>query len=122
MKLNESALKEACLKVAKNAVWDIKPYDASIITNLTESYYKIACDHHLEFLTDSYDDPNVLTRAIEYMASVTVPCGEQTEWFSTYLEALIEVACPNLFSEEKLAFLNDIESGIAEVRSEVGEN
>jgi hypothetical protein len=94
MELNDSALREACLKVAKNTVRDIKPYDTAITTNLAEAYYRIAC-YHVIYLVE-YSDPNILIGIINNIASITIPFVENTDWFSNYLQAVIEFICSKI--------------------------
>jgi hypothetical protein len=66
------------------------------IDALAEKYYRIA-HVQLQFITEQNRDPNLLVRAVRYLAHTHAlpPMGKDTEWFSDMLGVLIELACPN---------------------------
>ena len=118
MKLDESALRAACLKTAENALWKMKPFDAAPITNLADTYFKIAMECVENFPGDH--EPNLVVRAVYYLAQIVLPSGENTAWFENSLLTLLELACPNtVFDEDSISFLKDIEEGIAKARLEI---
>lgn len=50
-KLDRKKLKAACLRVAKNTMWDSKPVDATPIPALAKKLFDIASDHE-QFLIE----------------------------------------------------------------------
>ena len=115
MKLDEFALRTACLKTAENALWNMGPFNATPIRNLAGVFFKIA-NGYIEYYCEDRD-PNIGVRAVNYLAQIAVPSGEDTTWFDNGLLVLLELACPNaLHDEESIGFLKDIEEGIAEVK------
>jgi hypothetical protein len=115
MNIDEFALHAACLKTAENALWNMRPFNAAPISSLAGAYYKIANNYAEYYCKDR--DPNIVVRAVYYLAQIAVPSGEDTTWFDNGLLVLLELACPNtLHDEDSLGFLRDIEAGIAEVK------
>jgi hypothetical protein len=119
MKLNRKRLKAACHKVAKTTMWAQQPIDAALIEALAERFLKIA-EHHEPFIVEQGRDPNLITRAVHYLAysHAMPPMNDDTNWFSDMLDVLVELACPNSIGSRRLElFYRDIEEGIAESRS-----
>jgi hypothetical protein len=117
-KLDRRKLKAACLRVAKNTMWDTKPVDATPIPALAEQLFKIAKDHE-EFLIGQGRDPNLITRAVLYLEYVHAipPMKDRTNWFYDMLQVLIELACPNSVTPRRFeSFYKDVERGIQEAR------
>jgi len=127
-KLNKSALLEACEKVANQTLWQTPhPQDISDIIDfeqrnmLAQKYFEKALQH-VEFITGQERDPNLITRAVVYLAysHAIPPMKDDLSWFNDMLEALIELACPNvLHFKETSQFLYDIEKGINETRKNI---
>ena len=127
-KLNKSALLEACEKVANQTLWQTpQPQDISDIIDfeqrnmLAQKYFEKALQH-VEFITGQERDPNLITRAVVYLAysHAIPPMKDDLSWFNDMLEALIELACPNvLHFKETSQFLYDIEKGINETRKNI---
>ncbi len=125
-KLDENLLYEACKKVVGQTLWQTpNPQDISDIIdtdqiNTTAKKYFNEALRHVEFIVEQGRDPNLITRAISYLSQSNAipPMKEDLKWFSNMLEALIELACPNVIhdSEETTKFLFDIEEGIKEIR------
>lgn len=123
--LDKVALAAACKAVVKQTLWrGPKPQsvddiaDTDQISRLAAAYQEIAL-RHLEFIEDQKRDPNMLTRAIEYLAEghAIPPMKDDTRWFDEMLTALIELACPNfIHSKPATAFFKDIEQGIEVAR------
>lgn len=121
MKLDSDELKSACFDIARNTMWSQKPVDVDEITDLANRFENIARSH-LEYIEDKGRDPNLITRAVRYLEhSQAIPAmGKDTDWFSEMLQALIELACPNVVLDKRAGeFLNDLEEGIAEARTSI---
>ncbi len=95
MDLNVEALREACFAAAKGAMWDVRPTDVAKIQDLANSFFTIAMGH-VHRLTHQDRDPNILVRAVTYLAHTHAipPMHDGREWFIFMLAALIELACP----------------------------
>lgn len=117
--LDRQALWDACYEVARRTMWERRPVDAASITALAGEFARIGQEHE-EFIVAHNRDPNLIVRAIEYLAGshAIPPMRDDTRWFSDMLAALVELACPNaILSREQDQFLRDIEHGIATSRS-----
>ena len=124
MKLDEDALSAACYDVAKQTLWRRGPVSMDQIQSLAERLRGIAMDFP-DFVAGQGRDPNLVVRAIRYMAHVHAipPMGDDTQWFYEVLHALVEVACPNaVVGADDVAFLDDLARGIAESRNRAIEN
>lgn len=114
--LDEDALRAACLELSKQTMW-------VEVQSVADGYYKTAM-HHLEFIEGQGRDPNMLTRAVNYVAHTHADPAMQDDqsWFLFMMMALIELACPNAGQTTKSAeFLADIEIGIEEILSTINE-
>jgi hypothetical protein len=117
--LDSEALKTACFLLAKNTKWERRPVGVHSIKRLANQFFEIAKDYE-EFVSGQERDPNLITRAVLYLSNVhAVPTmQENTVWFSSMMDVLIELACPNTQSPlETEAFYKDIEEGISESRN-----
>ena len=122
---DKNALIKACKKVASQTLWqtpnpiDITDIiDSEQIKQTTQKYFEEAL-RHVEFITEQKRDPNLITRAVLYLSEshAMPPMKEDITWFSNMLEALIELACPNVIHSGKSAeFLYDVEDGIEKIR------
>jgi len=120
MKLNVTKLKNACFEVARNTMWDTRPIDVADIESVANRFFEIAKDHE-EFIVGQGQDPNLITRAVLYLAHshAIPPMRDNIQWYSDMLATLVELACPNVRAiEENEAFYHDIEEGIEIARSE----
>ena len=114
--LDDEALRAACLELSKQTMW-------VEVQSVADGYYRTAIDY-FEFIEGQGRDPNMLTRAVNYLAHTHAipPMQDDQRWFSDMMMALIELACPNAGQTAKSAeFLNDIEAGIEEIRSTLDE-
>ncbi|ADL55239.1 hypothetical protein [Gallionella capsiferriformans] len=114
MELDNNALIAACYEVARSIRWKDNQVDEVIAKAYVELYFKVAIQH-VEFLTGQGQDPNIIVRAVHYIAHThSIPPMEgDIKGFSTMLEVLIELACPNsVFYQDYENFFKDIEEGI----------
>lgn len=118
MELNTEALHAACLAVARETLWKPKGQKKSTVKEieaLTKKFYTVAL-HHLEFITDQGRDPNLLVRAVRYLAHTHAipPMHDDTGWFVDMLEVLIELTCPNTdLPPRGKAFIADLRRGLS---------
>lgn len=120
MKLNKNALRRACLRAADSALWEKGPRPVEPIQQLADQFYQIAVENE-SFLIGQGRDPNIVTRAVRYLALVhAIPVtGQDTHWFTCMLQVLIELACPNTAGQRANdKFYSDIENGIIVARSD----
>lgn len=115
MNLDREELKNACLKVAKETIWDSQPLDAEMINTHAENLFKIATFRE-KFLIHRGVDPNVIVRAVYYLAEshAMPPYWDDTKWFDFSLHTLLELICPvTSVTPDVEPFFVDIEKGIA---------
>jgi len=120
MKLDHEGLRAACFELARAIRWKKDPVDEVIARAMVEMFYREAVFHE-EFLVGQGRDPNIITRAVRYLAlkHAIPPMGEDPAWFRNMVEVLVELACPNQgVTAEHEAFFQDIEQGIAEARGD----
>ncbi len=126
--MNYKALKEACYKAARSVLWqtpnpqDITDIiDTEQIERLSQKFYDLAV-WHIETMDSLGCDPNLITRAVLYLAYVHAipPMREDTKWFEEMLHVLIELSCPNLVpTPEAAQIFTDIEEGIKIARQRI---
>lgn len=126
--LDRDELERACREVVRSTLWqtpnpqDIHDIvDADQIARLTAAYVEEAL-WHLDFVEGTGRDPNLITRAVRYLAATHAipPMGEDLAWFHYMLQALVELACPNTGqNRESAAFLADIRAGIEEAEADL---
>ncbi len=112
--MNHEELRAACFEAARKSMADIRPTDVSKITKLAGLFYQHAL-HHVGRLRDQGHDPQILVRAVVYMAHTHAisPMHDSTEWFIFMLRALLELSCPEIGQDrDSIAFLADVEAGI----------
>lgn len=119
--LDRDFLLRACQKVVKSSLRQpSKPthindvIDTDQIKRLTKMYFEEALQH-VEFIQDQGRDPNMIARAVIYLAESQAipPMKEDLMWFSNMLQALLELACPNIIiTKDAQQFFEDIKSGI----------
>jgi hypothetical protein len=118
MELNTEALHAACLEVARATLWNPDSEKKSTekkIEALAEKLHTVAL-HHLEFITETNRDPNLLVRAVRYLAHTHAipPMRDDTGWFLDMLQVLIELACPNTdLPPRGKAFIADLRRGLS---------
>lgn len=118
MELNTEALHAACRAVAKQTLWKPpgeKKTTEKIVETLAGQLYGIALDR-LEFIATQGLDPNLLVRAVRYLAHTHAipPMRNDTGWFVDMLEVLIELACPNTnLPRGGKAFVTDLRRGLS---------
>jgi hypothetical protein len=113
-------LQAACFKLARNTMWEMKPVDADRIKAHAQRLYEIALERVDETEGLHVTIP-LVTRAIDYLRQTHAlpPLKENTEWFQSMLDALLEVARPNVRLEGNgRLFLKDLQQGIKESLSE----
>lgn len=116
MELNSEALYAACLDAARSALWRKPPRTPQEIEALAQQFCAIALDH-CEFITEQSRDPNLLVRAVRYLAHTHAlpPMEFDTRWFRDMLEVLVELACPNAgLPPGGETFLKDLRTGLKE--------
>ncbi len=121
MELQESLLRSACCKLARNRLWQMRLIDAEEVECLAESFYEIAINH-IELIGNKNRDPNLLTRAVRFLELIDAnsPTEDDAQWFQQGLSMLVELACPTVrHTDESCEFLKDLENGIVEARLEL---
>lgn len=117
--LNHDTLRAACFEAARNSMADIRPTAVRKINRLAETFY-IHSLHQVARLRDQGRDPQILVRAVAYLAHTHAisPMHDSTEWFIFMLRALLELACPSIVQNpDTLCFLGDLEDGINAARN-----
>lgn len=72
---DKEELRRACEAVAHNTVWDIKPFDSSLISGHAEQLSYLALKR--EYL--AADDPGRLARAVHYLAqAMAIPLEQKS--------------------------------------------
>lgn len=118
-KLDTEALNIACFSLAKSSKWEKGPVDVDTINALAKAFAQSA-EGHADYLQGQQRDPNIVIRAIRYIEHHHgEPWGDQTYWFDTMLQVLIEVACPNAqATSASELFYRDLEEGIRQARTD----
>ncbi len=107
-------LRQACFTVARNTKWAQRPMDVAEIQAFSDRLFEIAQSRIHEPLKR---DAAVIARAVHYLNCTYAipPLGEDTKWFGTALEVVLEIARPNSgLSDEAKPFLTDMMDGIHE--------
>ncbi|MGW8306361.1 MAG: hypothetical protein ACWGIK_11145 [Achromobacter pulmonis] len=115
-KMDYVEFEAACREVAKATLWTRGEPSADIIETQTHKLMK-RCESNIAYIADMGRDPNMLTRAVRYIAHTHAipPMGTGIEWFASTVECLIELAVPNTGqTAESSAFLHDVQEGISE--------
>ncbi len=119
MNLKVDELKAACYAVARATLLEQKPIDASLLERHADLLFTFASNYR-DFFSAEGRDPNLVTRAVLYLAEVHAMPAMQDDatWFIHMLMALLELACPNIVaSRAQESFYKDVEEGIAISRS-----
>ncbi|CAB3861031.1 hypothetical protein [Achromobacter denitrificans] len=115
-KMDYAEFEAACRELAKATLWTGGEASADIIETQTHNLMKRS-ESNIAYIADMGRDPNMLTRAIRYIAHTHAipPMGTDIEWFAATVECLIELAVPNAGQTvESSAFLHDLQEGISE--------
>lgn len=115
--LDSEALDGACFALARALLWQKGPVSIEPIKEVASSLARTAREH-ADYLTGQQHDPNIVTRALEYLEHHhAMPTGNAEVWARTALEILIELACCNTEpSSASEPFYRDIEAGLARSR------
>lgn len=122
MTLDLEGLQVACLDVVQSTLWEankrptLKEQGA-----LARQLYELALEHR-DYLEPAGVDPNVLIRAVRYLAHhhAIPPMRDSTIWFEEMLACLIELILPNsTVIEDEGAFLLDVAAGVGDSLAEV---
>lgn len=116
--LRKGALNDACLELAKQVLSSPKGVSADLVETLAARFQDEAL-HHLEFIEGQGRDPNLLTRAVHYIADAHAipPMGIDVIWFRSMLDFAVELAVPNSgLTDGGRAFLSDVQDGLATER------
>lgn len=120
MKMDYTELEIACREVAKATLWTGRELSADILATHAEKLASL-CEDHIQYVRDMGRDPNLITRAVRYIAHTHAipPMGTHIEWFEDMLRCLIELAVPNTGqTPTSIAFLHDVKEGIEESMQE----
>lgn len=112
--LRKGALNDACVELAKQILSSRKGISADLVETLAARFQSEAL-HHLEFIEGQGRDPNLLTRAVHYIADAHAipPMGTDAVWFRSMIDFAVELAVPNSgVSDEGIAFLADVRDGL----------
>lgn len=91
---NDDDLERACLELALAIKIVKEPISSDDARGLAERFLEIAQDRVYEPLGI---DRALVTRAVRYLTQVHAipPMGDDTQWFSNMLSAVLEIARPN---------------------------
>lgn len=110
--VTDDGLDAACFELARATKWEQRPIDADDIRRHAERLSAIAREEVYEPLGR---DLALVARAVHYLtnAHAIPPMGDNTEWFSDMLSAVVEIARPNSGQDGKgREFLKDMLDGI----------
>lgn len=110
----ENDLEQACLELALAIKIVKEPISSDEARGLAVRFVAIA--QEFVFAPLEIDRP-LVARAVRYLAQVHAipPMGDDTQWFSNMLAAVLEIARPNTeVSEENTEFLRDMRQGIGQ--------
>lgn len=114
-RLDEGALREACLDLARVVLAAGQPQVSNdILETLADRFFREVADF-APGVARAGRDPNLLTRAVYYLndAHALPLMGTDMEWFRQALVCLVDLAVPGIaLSEKGGAFLRDVQLGI----------
>jgi hypothetical protein len=116
--MNDDDLEQACLELALAIKIVKEPISSDDARGLANRFLAIADDH--VYLPLAIDRP-LVARAVRYLTHVHAipPMGDDTQWFSSMLSAVLEIARPNTaVNEESKDFLKDMAEGINSAMSD----
>lgn len=120
--LFKGALNDACVELAKQVVWVNGETSSDIVETFALKLQEVALSH-VEYVIESDRDPNLITRAIHYLAETHAipPMSTDLVWFREMLLCLIELAVPNSgLSPKGAQFILDLQVGIEESLNSTG--
>lgn len=110
------AFETACTELARGTLWREGGASDLAVAKLAGEFLTLAASQAAELIVAGRD-PNIATRAINYLAHTHVaPPGVDAKWwFNEMLTCLLELAAPSMFqAPESSAFLLDVQQGIVE--------
>ena len=114
-RLDEQALQEACLDLARVVLAAGQPQVSNdILETLADRFQREVADF-APIIARAGRDPNLLTRAVYYLidAHALPLMGTDMEWFRQALVCLVELAAPSIaLSAQGGAFLRDVRLGV----------
>lgn len=116
IELRRGALNDACIDLAKSVFPGSMELSTDLIETLAHRYQKAAL-RHADYIIGRERDPNIITRAVTYLASAHAipPMGTEVAWFTYMLDCVIEIAVPNSrYGGDAALFLKDVGEGVAE--------
>lgn len=115
IEFRQAALSEACHALARCVYPGAMQVSPDIAETLAHQFEKIAL-RHLDHVVAQGLDPNLVTRAVHYLAEAhgLEQRGTELAWFGQMLACLIELASPSsIYGGDALGFLADIQHGTA---------
>jgi hypothetical protein len=116
--LRKGALNDACVELAEQVLASPSGVSADLVETLAARFQDEAL-HHLEFIQGQGRDPNILTRAVHYIADAHAipPMATDIIWFRSMIDFAVELAVPNSgLSDSGRAFLSDVQDGLSTER------
>ena len=114
-RLDEQALQEACLELARVVLAAGQPQVSNdILETLADRFQREVLDF-APGIARAGRDPNLLTRAVYYLndAHALPLMGTDMAWFRQTLVCLVELAVPGIaLSDKGGAFLRDVQLGV----------
>jgi hypothetical protein len=123
--VDKEELAKACREVARVTLWQTpQPYTPADIIDTTQIEntlrgYQSEAEHQAMLITESGGDPNVVTRAVKYIAHeyAMPPVKDDVEWFRHTLDVLCQLIYPTAApSEDGVLFMADVERSSQEYR------
>lgn len=114
--LQRGTLNDACLRLAKRVLWTGNETSTDIAETLAIKFEEVAL-FHVDFIERQQRDPNILTRAINYLAEAhAIPAmGTDLRWLREMLACLVELAVPDsILTVQGSEFLKDIQTGVTQ--------
>ncbi len=123
MSLNLNDLRNACFAAAKTRT-ELSGYDLTSpqkATALAELFYEVASDRSMEFF-DIGREPKLVNKAVWFLSNMTIsaPHGNETVWFQSCLDLLLEMAFPQkeVLESSRGDFLGHLYSRFNDAREE----
>jgi hypothetical protein len=116
--LRKGALNDACMQLATQVLTSSSGVSADLVETLAARFQHEALNH-LNFVEGQGRDPNLLTRAVLYIADAHAipPLATDVIWFRSMMDFAVELAVPNSgLSDNGFAFLADVRDGLAAER------
>ena len=110
----KGALNDACLELTRCVCANGSELSSDVVETVAHRLREEALFHLDSFIAQGRD-PNILTRAVRYLAEAhaTGQVGVDVMWFRHMLSCVIELTCPNsVVSERSFALYADIRRGM----------